>query len=281
MLAAVLRHPDLDAAFKDTVLTLPSEGYVAEQLHPVDPVRVHAVREQMLAQLAGALRADWEWAFENHQTSGAYSPDPTSSGRRALANRALSMLCLDAVGKAESVWPGRAYQRFKDATNMTDRLGALSALVRSHAPHASPALHRFYEMFRDDALVIDTWFSMQTTAPEIQGRVFQRIKELIKHPSFSLKNPNRARSVFGAFFGANPGAFHRADGAGYALWADVVMELDGINAQLAARLARAMDRWDQLAQPYREGARAAIARVAAKADLSANVREIVTNALNP
>ena len=276
---AVLRHPTLDPALKDLLLTLPSEGYLAEQLSPVDPPRIHAARMGLMKQLASALRADWEWAFEAHQVTGTYSPDSHASARRSLANRALAMLCLDSVANGDAVWPGRAYQRFKDATNMTDRLGALGALVRSHAQHAEPALHRFYEMFRNEPLVIDTWFSLQAAAPEVDGKVLARVKQLLKHPDFSIRNPNRARSLLGAFCSSNPAAFHRTDAAGYALWADHVIELDTINPQFAARFARMLDRWSQLAEPYRSAARAAIQRVAAKPDLSGNVREIVGNAL--
>ena len=192
------------------------------------------------------------------------------------------MLCLDAVARGDATWPGRAYQRFKDATHMTDRLGALTALVRSHAQHAEPALYRFHEMFRHDALVIDTWFALQAGAPEVDGKVFARCRQLLKHADFSLRNPNRARSLLMALCFGNPAAFHRADAAGYVFWADHVIELDAINPQLAARFARGLDRWGQLAEPYRSAARVAIQRVAARADLSGNVREIVTNALaNP
>ena len=276
---AMLRHPTLDAAFKDAVLTLPSEGYVAEQMNPVDPPRIHAARMALTKQLAHALRADWEWAFEAHQVTGNYSPDSLSSGKRALANRALAMLCLESVAGGDADWPGRAYQRFKDATNMTDRIGALLALVRSHAQHAEPALHLFYEMFRHEPLVIDTWFALQASAPEVGGKVFTRVKQLLKHPDFSIKNPNRARSLIATFCAGNPAAFHRADAAGYVFWAEHVTLLDSINPQFAARFARALDRWSQLAEPYRSAAHAAIQRVAAKPDLSGNVREIVTNAL--
>jgi len=275
----VLRHPTLDAAFKNLVLSLPSESYVAEQMSPVDPQRIHTVREAMTAQLARTLRADWEWAFETHQVVGAYAPDPLSSGRRSLANRALGMICLDAVALNDTAWQGRTYQQFKDATNMTDRLGALGALVRSHAEPTEAALKKFYELFRHEALVIDAWFAMQASAPERDGRVFARVKQLLKHPDFSLKNPNRARSLIGTLSTGNPAAFHRADAAGYVLWADQLIELDTLNPQLAARTARALDRWAQLAEPYRGAAREALLRVSAKPDLSPNVREVITNAL--
>ena len=275
----VLHYPTLDAAFKELLLTLPSEGYVAEQLEEVDPQRIHAAHQSMELQIAQALRDDWARAFEAHQVSGAYSPDAVSAGRRALANLALKMLCLDATDRGEPLWPGRAYQRFKDATNMTDRQGALDALLNAHAELAGPALERFHAQFKDDALVIDKWFSMQACAPERGGRVFARVKALLKHPDFTLTNPNRARSLIVGLCRNNPAAFHRADAAGYVFWADRVLELDSFNPQLAARTARAMDRWTQLAEPYRSAAREAIARVAARAELSNEVREIVANAL--
>ena len=254
---------------------------MAEQLDEVDPQRIHAVREAMQSQLAQSLREDWVWAWEAHQVGGAYVPDAVSSGRRALANLALCMLCLDATARGDVAWQGRAYQRFKDAGNMTDRQGALIALLGAHSEMADLALQRFHDLFKDDALVIDKWFTLQATAPERDGRVFARAKALLKHPDFSLHNPNRARSLLRGLCGDNPAAFHRADAAGYVFWADRVLELDAINPQLAARLARTMDRWGKLAEPYRSAAREAIARVAARDGLSDDVREIVTRALEP
>ncbi|MBX3618656.1 MAG: aminopeptidase N [Rhizobacter sp.] len=276
---SVLRHPGLDAAFKELALTLPSEIYVAEQLDRVDPQRIHEAREAMLLQLAQRLRDDWAWAYDTHQVKGGYSPDPVSAGRRALANLALAMLCRDATARHDAVWPGRAYERFKDAGNMTDRLGALTALVHAHSELAELALQRFHTLFKDEALVIDKWFTLQATAPEKDGRVFERARQLLKHPDFSLKNPNRARSLIAALCMGNPAAFHRSDAAGYVFWADRILELDGVNPQLAARLARVMDRWGQLAEPYRSAAGEALRRVAAKPDLSSDVAEIVNRAL--
>ena len=275
----VLRHPELDAAFKELVLTLPSEAYVAEQVDVVDPQRIHAAREGIKLQLAQALLADWDWAYEAHHDSGAYSPDAVSSGRRALANLALGMLVLDAQARHNQVWPGKALQRFKDATNMTDRLGALAALVNAHSELATGALERFHAQFKNEALVIDKWFTLQVTAPEHEGQVFARAKALMQHPDFTLRTPNRARSLLMALCQSNPAAFHRQDAAGYVFWADRVIEVDAINPQLAARLARAMDHWRRLAEPYRTAAGEALKRVASRTELSDDVREIVTRAL--
>ncbi len=276
---AVLRHPTLDAALKELVLTLPAETYIAEQLDVVDPQRIHAVREAIREQLAEALQADWVRAFEQHKDNGAYRPDPVSSGRRALAGMALTMLCIAARATGDTVWPGKAYQRFKDAGNMTDRFNALSALVVSGQPLAQEALARFHAMFKDEALVIDKWFALQAGAPDRGGHVLPAVRQLMAHPDFNLRNPNRARSVIFSFCSANPAGFHRSDAAGYVFWSERVLELDAINPQVAARLARALDRWKKLAEPYRSAAREAIARVAAKSDLSADVREVVTRAL--
>ena len=276
---AILRHPELDAAFKELVLTLPSEAYVAEQLVVVDPQRIHEVREGLKLQLAHALHEDWAWAYEHHQDTGGYSPDPVSAGRRALTNLALSMLVLHDTVRGNPIWTGKAFQRFKDAANMTDRLGALAALVHAHSDLAQSALDRFHALFKDEALVIDKWFALQASASEKNGQVFARCKALLQHPDFTLRTPNRARSLLMALCQMNPAAFHRTDAAGYVFWADRVIEIDSINPQLAARLARSLDHWRRLAEPYRSAAREAIARVAAKTELSDDVREIVTRAL--
>jgi aminopeptidase N len=276
---SLLREPGLDPAFKDLALTLPSEIYVAEQVSDVDPQRLHVVREAMLDQLATALQADWAWAWDEHQVQGGYRPDAEQSGRRALANKALAMLVRAAALSGEPVWPGKAYQRFKDATNMTDRLGALEALVGAHHELARPALERFYALFRHEPLVLDKWFMLQARAPEKNGQVFAQVKALLKHPDFTLGNPNRARALLFVLAASNPAAFHRTDAAGYVLWADKVIEMDAINPQLASRFARSLDRWRNLAEPYRSAAREAIARVAAKAELSSDTREIIERAL--
>ena len=275
----ILRHPMLDAAFKELVLTLPAETYLAEQLDMVDPQRIHAVREAMREQIASDLYEDWEWAFDAHRDNGAYRPDPVSSGRRALAGMALTHLCLAARKSGDAIWPGKAYQRFKDAGNMTDRFNALAALVTTGHALAAPALQRFHAIFKDEALVLDKWFALQAGAPDRGGDILPVVRQLMKHPDFNIRNPNRARSVIFSYCSANPGGFHRPDAAGYVFWSERVIELDGMNPQVAARLARALDRWKKLVEPMRSAAREAIARVAAKPELSNDVREVVTRAL--
>jgi aminopeptidase N len=275
----VLRDSALDAAFKELVLTLPGETYIAEQLAVVNPQLIHAVRERMREEMAAALAPDWAWALDTYRDTGAYRPDAQAAGRRALCGLAMTQLCLAASQSGDVVWPGRVYQRFKDAGNMTDRFNALNALVSSGHALATPALQRFHALFRDEALVLDKWFSLQAGAPDRAGNILPTVRQLMAHPDFSIRNPNRARSLIFSYCSANPGAFHRIDAGGYVFWSERVIELDAINPQVAARLARALDRWKKLAEPYRSAAREAIARVAAKSDLSNDVREVVSRAL--
>ena len=120
---------------------------------------------------------------------------------------------------------------------------------------------------------------MQAGVCDRAGQVLPAVRQLLTHPDFSMRNPNRARSLIFSYCSANPGAFHRPDAAGYVFWSERVMELDSINPQVAARLARALDRWKKLVEPYRSAAHEAIVRVSSKPDLSNDVREVVCRAL--
>ncbi|MDR0276255.1 MAG: aminopeptidase N [Burkholderiaceae bacterium] len=278
-LRAVLHHPQLDAAFKALALTLPREDYVAEQLTSFDPQRIHAVLGAMERQLAHALRPDWEQVWEQtSQGRGASQPE-SAAGRRALAALALRMLCLAATQAGDPVWPGRAYQLAKDTGNMTERIAALEALTHAAHPLAKQALERYHARFSTEPLAIDKWFALQARARDQGGSALHAVLQLMRRPDFTLRNPNRARSLLFGYCIGNPAGFHRADGAGYVFWAGRVLELDAFNPQIAARLARALDAWARLTEPYRAAARAAIERVAAAPKLSNDVREVVTRAL--
>ena len=164
---------------------------------------------------------------------------------------------------------------------MTDRFNALQ---RAGGLAATRWRRRRWRastrMFKDEALVIDKWFSLQAGAPDRGGDILPLRQAADEAPRLlASSNPNRARSVIFSYCSANPGAFHRPDAAGYVFWSERVIELDAINPQVAARLARALDRWSKLAEPYRSAAREAIARVAAKPDLSKDTHEVVTRAL--
>ena len=275
-LRATLADETLDPAFRELALTLPAETVVAEQMETVDPQAIHAARQFMRSAVARALKAECLDAYEACLTPGPYRPDPASAGRRSLKNLALSYL----LAWGEKSVCRLAQAQFDDADNMTDRLAALTALVHAESPSAaSPAaqaLDHFYRQFQQEPLVIDKWFTLQATAPATDVAAVRR---LMQHPAFTLKNPNRARSLIFSFCNGNLARFHAPDGSGYALWAEMVLVLDAINPQIAARLARSVDRWRQYAPPLRDMMQAALHKVATSPKLSRDLREVITKSL--
>lgn len=271
-LRASLNDQTLDPAFRETVLTLPAETVIAEQMEVIDPQAIHTARRFLRLSLAQDLRKDFSAIYKANQTEGAYSPDAASSGKRALKNLALSYLAELDDAEAHAL----AQAQYDAANNMTDRMASLAALANSQAPGKAEALARFYSDFEQEPLVIDKWFSLQAMARTTDVAA---VRTLMKHPAFSIKNPNRARSLIFSFCNGNPSRFHAADGSGYAYWAEQVIALDAINPQVAARLARSLDRWRKYAPALQEKMRAALQQVADTAKLSKDTREVVTKSL--
>lgn len=269
---ATLNDDTLDPAFRELALTLPSESIIAEQMTVVDPHAIHAVRQFLRRSVAGALRMDWLVAYQAMRTPGAYTPDAESAGKRALKNLALSYLSELDDAEAHIL----VQKQYDSANNMTDRLAALSALANSQAPGRDAALKQFYHDFEHEALVVDKWFALQAMARTIDVTA---VRTLMRHPAFTLKNPNRARSLIFSFCNSNPSRFHAIDGSGYAFWAEQVIALNAINPQVAARLARSLDRWRKYAPALQEKMRAALQKVADTPGLSKDVLEVVTKSL--
>ncbi|MFK3740044.1 aminopeptidase N [Massilia sp. TN1-12] len=268
----ILADDTLDPAFREQALLLPSETMVADQLEVVDPLAIHVARQFVRADIGARLRTELLAQYHANQTPGEYSPDAESIGKRALKNLALSYLC--AAPDAESI--ALAQQQFDEAGNMTDRVAALAALVHARADGAADALQRFYDEFQGEALVVDKWFAMQASAPTTNVAA---VRELMTHKAFTLRNPNRARSLVSTFCAGNPVGFHAPDGSGYAFWAEQVIALDALNPQVASRLARAMDRWRRYTPALQAHMRKALQQVSGQAKLSNDVREVVGKAL--
>ena len=270
---ALLVDDTLDAAFRELALILPSETIIAEKLAVVDPQAIHTARQFMRKTIGAALKTELLAQYKANQTPGDYSPDALSAGKRALKNLALSYLLIGADAAALKL----GQQQFDDAGNMTDRSAALAALIHAGAPKpAARALAAFYTDFQQDALVVDKWFAMQAGAP---GTDVAAVRALMKHPAFTLKNPNRARSLVFSFCNGNPSQFHVADGSAYAFWAEMVIALDALNPQVAARLARSMDRWRRYTPALQVHMKAALEQVVARVSLSNDVLEVVSKAL--
>ena len=271
----VLRDESLSPAFREQALMLPSESYLAEQMDVADPAAVHAARRFFRGRLATLLRDDLIDIYHTHQTPGPYQPSAADAGQRALKNLALSYLSELDDAQVSAL----AQSQYDQANNMTDRSAALTALLQAGGAAAAQALAHFYSRFEKDPLVIDKWFALQAVRRGSAGeRIIDTVRELMQHPAFTLRNPNRARSLIFSFCSGNPAQFHAADGSGYAFWAEQVIALDALNPQVAARLARTLERWRKFVPALREPMRAALANVRAQAK-SKDVLEIVDKAL--
>jgi aminopeptidase N len=273
-LLATASDASLEPALRAQALTLPGETDVARELGAnIDPDAIHAGREAVQKAIAIAGRDCFTRLVESVRTTGAYSPDAESAGRRALSHAAIALLSI-----AEES-PMRAKAVFDQADNMTDLSQSL-LLMAHHFPEAgatAEALSAFEERYHDNPLVIDKWLSIQATAPG--AGTLDRVRMLMQSPHFSRSNPNRVRSLIGAYVSGNPTGFNRKDGAGYHFLADEVLTLDQRNPQLASRLLTAMRSWRSLEPVRREHAGEALRRIAASEGLSADVSDIVDRTL--
>ena len=270
---AVLVDRKIDAAFKAEALALPSEITIAEQMEEVDPAAIHTARVFVRHALAQACQRELRAAWQDNAVAGPYRPDPVSAGQRALQGLALGLLM--ELGTADVL--AVAAKQYAGALNMTDRMNALGALMLSASPERATALDAFYRQFAGEALVVDKWLALQAGARG--AGTLARVRELMQHEAFSMRNPNKVRALIGTFCHGNPARFHAPDGSGYAFWSACVIELDAINPQVAARLARAAAQWKKLEPGRRALLHAALAGVAGQAGLSKDTFEVVTKSL--
>ncbi len=264
---------DLEPGLLAETLRLPSEDYVGETLETIDVDGVHAARERLRLQIAERWIDEWRSRYASLQDRGAYSLDPEAVGRRRLKNLALEYLCL---GDGEAL--RLASRQFEQADNMTDEFASLRVLVEAGAGLREQPLEAFYRKWCDNPLVIDKWFAIQalSRSPDTLAQV----KRLRQHEVFDLRNPNRVRALLGAFSAGNPVRFHAADGSGYVLLSDAVLELDERNPQIAARLASAFTRWRRYDAKRSELMRHQLQRIADRPALSSDVNEIVSRSLS-
>jgi aminopeptidase N len=270
---AMLQDNTLDAGYLARALSLPMEKTVLERMDAMDPIAVSHARLSLKRLLGKHFRAELLDAYHSNATPGRYSPAPGPSGQRALKNLALSYLISAQDTEAIEL----AFQQLNHATNMTDRIAAFGALVHeTHGSRTSDAITAFYENWQHDPLVIDKWFATQACSPQA---TIEGILGLMAHPAFSMRNPNRARSVIFQFCVANARGLHAEDGSGYRYWADQVLALDALNPEIAARLARAFDHWARFIPTARAHMQRELNRVASHSHLSRNTLEIVSKAL--
>jgi aminopeptidase N len=275
-LAAIVANSVLEPAFIALTLVPPGEGDIAREIgRDIDPDAIFRARASFRAEIGAHLGPALTKIYDGMTVSGAYSPDATNAGRRALRNVALDLLA--ATGKPAAI--ARAARQYETADNMTDRMAALTSLSLHDVPERKHALADFYARYASDALVIDKWFSLQATIPH--PNTLETVRHLTGHSAFSLANPNRVRALIGAFAQGNATQFNRPDGLGYDFVAETVLALDPKNPQVSARLATAFRSWRMLESGRRTKAESALARIKAAPGLSRDLADIVERALAP
>jgi aminopeptidase N len=275
-LAAFLEERGIaDPAFTALVLTLPSEADIAQEIGAnVDPDAIFAARQALRRRVAATLSTALRALRSRLSDTGAFRPDAASAGRRALRNTALDLLA--AADEAEGT--GLAQDQLAAATNMTDRLAALAVLAFLAGTAREEALAAFAERYRGEPLVLDKWFALQAMIPERE--TLDRLRGLMRHPAFSVSNPNRVRSLVGSFSLQNPTQFNRPDGLGYEFLTEMVLELDRSNPQVASRLLTAFGSWRTLEAGRRSLAERALRRIEQAPSLSPDVADIAHRALH-
>ena len=273
-LRTVLRDRSIDGAFAAELLTLPSEGYLAERTERIDVEAIHRARHGLRRALGEALADDFDAVRCRLLAGGeSYRFDARGAARRALANTCLAYLAATGTEAARA----QCLTHFRSADNMTDAVAALGALANLDCEERSEALARFEERWRGDPLVMDKWFSLQATSA-LPGTL-DRVTGLLTHPVFDLGNPNRVRALVYAFCVGNPVRFHAADGKGYRFWVERMREIDPLNPEVAARLAGAVSHFRRYDDTRREGMTSAMEEVLALPALSKNTREVLNRAL--
>lgn len=261
-----------DKSLLSQLLILPGELYLAEQVDEIDPEAIRQVRNRARRQLAMESQALLLERYQECGSEGDYSLEPEEVGRRSLRSFCLGSLMLLEEQDVDRL----CLEQYRLADNMTDRMAAFSCVADSQMEKRQEILDDFYSQWQAHPLVIDKWFMLQ--AMSHRETVFEEVNSLLQHPAFTLKNPNRVRSLLGVFAGGNLAGFHRADGAGYRLLADQILKLDASNPQVAARLAGPFSRWKRLEPNRRELMRAQLERMQGE-KLSRDLYEIVSKSL--
>ena len=270
---ALLTDSSLDPAMVALMLQLPSEALLHEEAETIYVEAIHDARLFMRTALAGCLMEELQAVYQQNITDQAYQPNVEQMGSRSLKNAALGYLMLVGTG-VELAWA-----QFQNADNMTDQAAALSALVNcpEGADYAGRALELFEQQFRDEALVMNLWLQIQATNSQDDG--LQRVIELMDHNAFTMTNPNKIRSLIGAFANANHVNFHSQDGSGYRFLTEQILALNTVNPQVAARLVTPLTKWKKFPEPNRQLMRNALQSIAKEPNLVKDLQEIVSKSL--
>ncbi|MCP8690469.1 aminopeptidase N [Marinobacterium sedimentorum] len=272
--AAVLDDESLDPAMVAKVLSLPSEAYLSELSECIDVEAIHLARQFARTELARMLEAPLQRRYEALAPTGAYAPDADQVARRSLRNLCLSYLvALEAPAHLV-----RARAQYDSCDNMTERQAALSLIAHSgFDADAAAVLEDFYQRYQSETLVVNQWLAVQACDPK--PGALARIKALMQHDAFDMRNPNKVRSLISTFCGMNAVNFHGAGGEGYAFLADRIIEMNRLNPQVASRLLTPLTRWRKYDAGRQAQMQAQLRRILDSGELSRDVYEVVSKSL--
>ena len=269
--ATTLQNKSLDKALIARALKLPTLTYVGEMMPVIDVDAIHQAREFIYSQLSQKLSEDFLHIYQTN-SQREYNLSPASMAERFLRNQALSYLMyLGEQGEK------LARAQYLSADNMTDQMAAFSSLVHHETASASEVIEDFYQQWKQDNLVMDKWFTVQATIPNASSMI--RVKNLFEHEDFDIKNPNRVRSLLGAFCASNPICFHDISGFGYDLLGRYIEKIDLVNPQIASRLCVPLTRWKRHNEKRQQLMKAELQRLMAIPQLSKDVFELVEKSL--
>jgi len=263
-----------DLAKQAQMLSLPSLAYLIEQQDQAQVHALYSARSFVRQTIADKLHSEFKSLYDLCVDQSEYKPAHEDMAKRTLKNLCLQYMLQSQGDDYSSI----AWEQFTSADNMTDQFAALSALVNSnHQEKAKLALSDFYDQWQHDVLVINMWLSLQASSDYIGG--VSGVNDLLSHAAFDIKNPNKVRSVIGAFAGQNLRHFHAEDGLGYQWLADRVIELDALNPQIASRLLGPLTKWKRIGQPNGTKMKQALEKIASRGNLSKDVYEVVSKSL--
>ncbi|WP_425429894.1 aminopeptidase N [Cognaticolwellia beringensis] len=263
---------DISAAFKAEQLTLPNFSELADNIVEVDPIAlldaIDSVKQSLAHELAQLFLQQYQ---QNVQVD--YASDGTAIGKRALKNICLSYLSTLSDQQALLT------TQFQHSNNMTDSLAVLNCAAKNRHENFSDMMSGFEQKWRDTTLVMDKWFAIQASVND--ESIYENLTQLIAHPLFSLKNPNRARSLVGAFTTNNPRYFHCASGRGYQFLIDQLIQLNDINPQVASRLITPLIQFKSFDKHRQTMIKAKLEQFSKQVKLSKDLKEKLDAALAP
>ncbi|KAL6502340.1 Puromycin-sensitive aminopeptidase [Orobanche hederae] len=269
---SILCDSNLDKEFIAKAITLPGEGEIRDMMEVADPDAVYAVRTYIKKQLASELKQDLLDTVKNNKSSEPYVFDHPNMAQRALKNVALAYL-----GSLEDEeMTNLALHEYRSAMNLTDQFAALVALDQKPGKTRDEVLADFYNKWQHDFLVVNKWFALQARS-DIPDNV-KNVRELLNHPAFDMRNPNKVYSLIGGFCGSSVN-FHAKDGSGYKFLGEMVVQLDKINPQVASRMVSAFSRWKRYDETRQRLAKAQLEMILGANGLSENVFEIASKSL--